>query len=96
MKTPTLEDLECLNTYPKGTVGYWEERALVQDLLELCQKDGFGRVSQLSQLIEEIWRDGDEAISRMKEDKAKHFSRMRKGWKEAFGQKPCPYTKENM
>ena len=93
---PTIEDLECLIMWPKGTAGYWTERAVLNDLLRLCKEHGFGRVPQLAQQIEEIWRGGEESIAKGKEVKRKHFAKMKEGWKEAFGEKPCLYTDENM
>jgi hypothetical protein len=54
---PTLEQLECLITWPRGSKGWQSERALLAVLLMLCKGHGFGRVPQLCAAIEEIWRD---------------------------------------
>ncbi len=55
--SPTLNDLDCLVTWPRGTVGEHNDRFLIEQLLSLCQLHGFGRVPQLAAQIEEIWRD---------------------------------------
>jgi len=57
MNTPTLDDLKCLVTWPPGSRGEQEETVLVGQLLSLCQQHGFGRVAQLTERIEAIWRD---------------------------------------
>lgn len=93
---PTIEDLECLIMWPKGTAGYWEERANIQELLKLCEDHGFGRIPQMAQQIEEIWRGEEKAIKKMKKMKKEHFDSMRHGWKDVFGKKPCLYTEEYM
>ena len=54
---PTLNDLECLILWPKGSRGYDVEREMIADLLALCKDHGFGRVPQVAAAIEEIWRD---------------------------------------
>lgn len=54
---PTVEELECLIVWPKGSVGETTERKILLSLLSLCKEHGFGRITQLASEIEEIWRD---------------------------------------
>lgn len=56
-KIPSLRDLDCLITWPRGSVGEAQDMALLSRLLSLCEQHGFGRVPQLAAEIGEIWRD---------------------------------------
>lgn len=51
---------ECLNGWPDGTVGHHNETELIKQLNDLCQKHGYGRISQLADEIEDIWRDSSK------------------------------------
>lgn len=53
---PSRTELECLITWPQGTVDAQEEREAIEGLLILCQKHGFGRIPQLANEIEDLWR----------------------------------------
>jgi len=57
---PNLEDIACLNSWPEGTIGHEEDKVLLSQLLGLMQKHGFGRIPQLSQQIEDLWRNPDK------------------------------------
>ena len=54
------EQLKCLIMWQEGTVGYYQEFMLIKTLNELCKKFGYGRVPQIAQQIEQIWRDEDK------------------------------------
>jgi len=95
-KTPKVEDLDCINVWPKETVGYYREKNVLIDLLLLCKEHGFGRIPQLAQEIEDIWRHGEEAKKKYMAQKKKHFKLMRKGWRDALGKNPCIYTEDRM
>ncbi len=82
MKTPSINDLECLILWPKGSVGYAEEYALVSSLLRLCDRHGYGRVPQLAAAIEEIWNDPSKRAV-YEEMKKRHEDLMRED-KEAI------------
>jgi hypothetical protein len=58
---PTFEELQCVMTWPPGTVGYQQEKQLIETLLKLCAQHGFGRMAQIMQDIEIIWRNPDKA-----------------------------------
>ena len=74
-KTPEMEELECLIMWPDGTVGYHDERAAIRKYLSLCKQIGFGRMAQLAESVEDIWRN-PEAVSRYQEMKDEHFKMM--------------------
>jgi hypothetical protein len=57
---PTIDELMCLNIWTEGTFGYENERQVIQQLLNLCNEFGFGRVPQIAQAIEDIWRHPDK------------------------------------
>ena len=55
---PVEEDeLDCLIIWPEHTVGFNSERSLVRLLNRLCQQHGYGRIPQLTEQIEALWRD---------------------------------------
>lgn len=60
MNTPTRQDLECLIAWPPDTVGEISERVLIDKLLELCHIYGFGRVPQVAEQIEDLWRNPEK------------------------------------
>ena len=57
--TPTFDDLKCLNSWPEGSVGEYNEELLIKSLLVLMENHGFGRVHQLAGDIREIWYNND-------------------------------------
>jgi hypothetical protein len=77
MKTPTLEDLECLVMWPEGSRGYVQELAALDVLLGLCNRHGFGRLPQLAKQIEDIWQH-PEKIEEYKAIQEKHMKLMTK------------------
>ena len=81
IETPKMSDLECLVMWPKGSVGERQEREVVSTLLHLCEKHGFGRVPQLANAIEKIWRD-PESVKDFQAEKEDHF-RIMKEFSEA-------------
>ena len=96
MKEPTLKELECIISWPKGTNGYEDEKRVLSTLLNLCRLHGFGRVPQMAAGVEKVWRKEEEAIEALMKVKREHFKALRESW-ESCGQKsPCPYTEENM
>lgn len=59
--------LACLNSWPEGTVGYYNEVQLIALVNDLCKKHGYGRMAQLVQGIEEIWRNPEEGGKKWQE-----------------------------
>lgn len=57
MDKPTIKNLECLIHWPEGTIGYRKEYQLLKKLLTMCEEHGFGRMAQLAQQTEDIWRN---------------------------------------
>jgi hypothetical protein len=58
---PELEQLLGLNSFPPETVGYYQELYLLCALYRLCEENGYGRLYQLMEQINEIWRDPTRA-----------------------------------
>jgi hypothetical protein len=54
------EQIECLNSWPAFCRGHAADQKLVQLLNELCINHGYGRISQLVQALEEIWRNPED------------------------------------
>lgn len=77
MEQPTLKQLECLISWPAGSVGEQQEMVAIAVLLSLCRKHGFGRVPQLACAIEDIWRNPDR-IKHYAEVKSQHLDFMEK------------------
>ena len=69
---PTMKELECLICWPKGTIGETKERQAIQKFLELCKDRGFGRMAQIAEQIDDIWRNPEKVIKYQKMKK-KHF-----------------------
>ena len=57
MSVPSITDLECLIMWPRGTRGWEAERELILVLDRLCREHGYGRVPQVVEGIEVIWRN---------------------------------------
>ena len=53
----TVEEAEVLIMWPKGCIGYDQEMAAVKILLALAESQGYGRLSQLAQWIEQLWQE---------------------------------------
>ena len=77
VKIPTEKELNFLNCWPENTLGHQEEAQAIRALLKLCKFTGFGRIPQLAQGIEAIWRD-KKALETYRISKKKHFRLM--GW----------------
>jgi hypothetical protein len=56
-KPPAIQDLECLNAFPEGTIGHTNDDIMIKALYSLCSVYGYGRVPQVAAQIEGIWRD---------------------------------------
>lgn len=50
---PTLEELDEICRVPGGAA----ERSALEELLRLCNAHGFGRIPQMANAIEYIWRN---------------------------------------
>jgi len=55
-----MDELSCLNSWPNGMGAHDIEEELISALLHLCRVYGFGRVPQLAQQIEDIWRHPEQ------------------------------------
>lgn len=71
-------ELDCLVMWPPGTVGESQEQAIVRVLNKLCRTHGYGRVPQLAQQIENLWRDASKAAEYERE-KQNHLKFLRGG-----------------
>lgn len=76
-----IEDVECLISWPDNTVGYDNEKILLQILIKLCEEQGYGRVPQLANKIEEIWRDPSKQ-KEYEQERKEHLARLSKGQEE--------------
>lgn len=54
------QDLMVLNGWPEYALGFQEENQLIELLNELCKKHGYGRIAQLAEQIEDIWRNPEK------------------------------------
>lgn len=70
-----MNDLDCLVGWPVGSAGEAREREVVRQLLSLCEENGFGRVSQLAQQIEDVWRKPAK-IAEYREEQQRHRAYM--------------------
>lgn len=70
---PTEEALSYLNSWPEGTLGHSQDKQLIATLIALCSEFGYGRVGQLANDIEELWRDP----SLIEHHKKAHADRMK-------------------
>ncbi len=59
-------DLECLNSWPENTEGYKAEDALIALLNMCCKEHGYGRVPQIANAIEDIWRNPENIVKYQK------------------------------
>ncbi len=70
---PTEEDLiSALNGWPEGTVGYEKEKKLIKELNTLGRKHGYGRLNQLTEMIEDLYRN-PENLQNYKNERLKHI-----------------------
>lgn len=56
-----VELIDCLASWPPGTVGRAKDAALIRQLILLCREHGYGRIAQLAKALEEIWRFPEQA-----------------------------------
>ena len=63
-------DLLCLISWPENSVGYFQEKAIIEILHHLCKEFGYGRIPQIVQQIEDIWRS-PEKIETYREERRK-------------------------
>ena len=69
---PTIEELSCLIGWPKGSNGETNELNAIKTYMNLCKKNGWGRMTQLANAIDDIWRNpGNDKI--YQKQQAKHF-----------------------
>ena len=69
MKRPEDESIKSLIRWPDGTKGYYSELNLLRDLRRLCDEHGYGRVPQLAEQVEDLWRNPDKIDEYLKEQK---------------------------
>lgn len=65
------DTLRCLIRWPEGSVGWQREEALIKALNDLCKLFGYGRVPQVAEQIEQIWRDPDK-VAKFLEEQRQH------------------------
>jgi hypothetical protein len=71
------ELLSCLNSWPEGTVGHQNEKAVIAVLNLLCKQHGYGRIPQLCAQIEQVWREPKMA-ERFRKAREKRLEQMAK------------------
>jgi hypothetical protein len=69
-ETPTIEQIKSLIRWPEGTVGYQNELDMLIKMRALCEEYGYGRVPQIANAIEDIWRNPENVEKYLKEQKA--------------------------
>ena len=69
---PTMEELECLISWPKDSKGYRQEHETLKTYLDLCEINGYGRMSQIAEQVQTIWED-PATIEQYQEEKIKRF-----------------------
>ena len=70
---PSLNELLCLNSWPEDTVGFHNENLLILEIKKLCDIHGYGRMHQLLEQIEDIWRNPEsvEKFKKLREQRLK-------------------------
>lgn len=56
MEPVTSKELQALNGWPAGTVGYLHDHEIIQTMNILCQQWGYGRIGQIAAALEDLWR----------------------------------------
>lgn len=69
---PDADLTTLLNSWPAGTVGFNNDVELIITLNQLCKKHGYGRIPQLMEAIEDLWRHPEKEP----EYQAQHDERM--------------------
>jgi hypothetical protein len=72
METPTFEEVECLVGWPKGTTGEFNDKIMLMTYMDLCKENGFGRMSQIAQQVDDIWRN-PKKVAHYKKAQKKRF-----------------------
>jgi hypothetical protein len=80
LEPPEMEELECLIHWPKGSVGEKQDREALKIYTDLCKELGFGRMRQLAEGVEQIWRN-PEAVTEYEKFKKQHFENL--GWENS-------------
>jgi len=72
--------------WPEETVGHHKENAVIKELWLMSKKHGFGRIGQLAQQIEDIWRNSEKAAEyeKMRQDHLKLMEEARKNLADEF------------
>lgn len=69
---PDADLTTLLNSWPEGTNGFNSDVSLITTLNQLCKQHGYGRVHQLAEAIEDLWRNPEKEL----EYQARHDERM--------------------
>lgn len=69
---PDADLTTLLNSWPEQTVGFNNDVELITILNQLCKRHGYGRVHQLMEGIEDLWRHPEKEP----EYQAAHAERM--------------------
>lgn len=72
------DDLVHLNAWPEDTLGFQQEHVALKQLLFLCQTEGYGRIQQMIDDINDIWRH-PENVNLHKKARSERFKQL--GWK---------------
>ncbi len=66
--------LDCLIHWPKDSIGWHQEKQILDLLNDLCKKHGYGRIPQLANQIREIW-ENPEVVQKFleRQDKSAKF-----------------------
>jgi hypothetical protein len=75
MKELTLTDVDCLITWPPGSRGEQSDRIMLLAYLDLCKTHGYGRMKQIAESVEDIWRNPEKTADYQKQ-KIKHLRDM--------------------
>lgn len=70
------DEVECLIMWPEDSRGEREERMLIHMLISLANTRGYGRLSQLTTQLEDLWGHPEKQPFYQK-TKAAHLSRLR-------------------
>ena len=81
IERPGFSELMSLNSWPEGTRGYYTDVELIHSLITLCNLHGYGRVHQLMEQIEEIWRN-PESVSKFEKQRMDRLEMFRKSQEE--------------
>jgi len=77
-RAPSAEKLECLIRWPSGSQGETKERDMLKTYIDLCKENGFGRMSQIADEVEDIWRH-PKSVAKYEKEKKNFFKEL--NWK---------------